>query len=93
MPVACSMVNCARVNSSRNRPVVVFEHGEPSRASYGAGPERVFDLLAGCGLAVSLLDEFLSGGPPLTRDGLKEQVDRGLHFYFVAHPPEVRPSA
>jgi hypothetical protein len=77
----------ARECLARNRPVVVFEHGEPSRASYGAGPERVFDLLAECGLAVSLLDEYLRGGGTLTRDALTEQVDRGLNFYFVAHSP------
>lgn len=77
----------ARECLMRDRPIVVFEHGEPSRASYGAGPERVFDLLAECGLTVSLLDQFLNGGAPLTRDGLREQVDRGLNFYFVAHPP------
>jgi len=76
----------ARECLTRDRPIVVFEHGEPSRVSYGAGPERVFDLLAECGLAVSLLDEYLNGGAPLSRAGLTEQVDRGLNFYFVAHP-------
>jgi FkbM family methyltransferase len=77
----------ARECLTRDRPIVVFEHGEPSRVSYGAGPGRVFDLLAGCGLAVSLLDAYLKGGAPLSRDGLAQQVDRGLNFYFVAHPP------
>jgi len=76
----------ARECLTRDRPIVVFEHGEPSRTSYGADAARVHDLLASCGLAVSLLDEFLRGGAPLTRDELAEQVDRGLNFYFVAHP-------
>jgi FkbM family methyltransferase len=78
----------ARECLTRDRPVVVFEHGEPSRRSYGADAARVHDLLIGCGLAVSLLDGFLRGAAPLTRDQLGEQVDRGLNFYFVAHPPE-----
>jgi FkbM family methyltransferase len=76
----------AREHLSRDRPVVVFEHGDTARKYYGAGSTAVFDVLAECGLKVSLLEQFLGSGPTLTRDELVHQVEDGLNFYFVAHP-------
>lgn len=70
----------------RDRPIVVFEHGTTSRRFYGAGSDVVFDLLAQAGLRISLLEEFLRGGPPLSQDSFVQQVEGGLNFYFVAHP-------
>jgi FkbM family methyltransferase len=70
----------------RHRPVVVFEHGTGSRCFYGIASDAVFDLLADAGLRVSRLQDYVEGGPSLSRAGIVRQVEDGLDFYFVAHP-------
>jgi len=76
----------ARECLRRDRPVVVFEHGVASDRLYHAGTRVVFDLFAEAGLQVSRLEDYLSGAPPLSRDGLVAQIEQGLNCYFVAHP-------
>lgn len=74
----------------RCRPIIVFEHGVGAADCYGTRPEHVYDLLCGdCGLKISLLEDWLSGRRPLSRDGFQEQFDKGLNYYFVAHPTSV----
>lgn len=77
----------ARRTLSRCRPFVVFEHGRGAAEHYGTRPEMVYDLCVGdCGLRISLLNDWLRGAAPLTRDQFVEQFDRRLNFYFLAHP-------
>lgn len=71
---------------ARNRPVVVFEHGLGGSDFYGTRPEAVYDLLADLGLRVGLLDVYLAGGPPLSRDDFVHQFDTNENYYFVAWP-------
>lgn len=69
---------------TRYRPLVVFEHGRPAAASYGASSGDIFDLLARSGLQVSLLPDWLASRPPLSRHQFCTQEH---DWYFVAHPP------
>jgi hypothetical protein len=47
----------------------------------------LFDLLAGAGLGISLLDRWLDGAPPMSRDDfLREKYEVGRHWMFVASP-------
>ena len=72
------------------RPIIVFEHGVGAADCYGTRPEHVYDLLCeDCGLKISLLEGWLSGRRPLSRDGFREQFDKGLNYYFVAHPTSI----
>lgn len=69
----------------RSRPVVVFEHGRPAAARYGATPEDLHDLLTGCGLRVWVLDDWVDGRAALTRDAfLREKYETRRHWMFVA---------
>lgn len=69
------------------RPLVVFEHALGGSDFYGTTPEVVHDFLVGsCGLRISLLESWLDGRPPLSREGLAEQFHSGANFYFLAHP-------
>lgn len=71
----------------RWQPVVVFEHGVRTSQPYGTTPEMLFDLLADCGLNVSLLDRWLAGAAPFTRQHfLDEKYDVRRHWMFVASP-------
>lgn len=72
----------------RCRPYVIFEHGLGAADCYGTRPEMVHDLLADCGLRVSLMQDWLSGGPgsPLDREAFAAQFDRAINYYFLAHP-------
>ena len=70
----------------RTRPVVVFECGLGGADLYGTQPSEVFDLLAGLGLRVSLLEHWLQRGPCLMRQDFESQFTKSLNYYFVAHP-------
>ena len=76
----------AEATLKRNRPIVIFEHGLGGTDCYDVRPEHVHDFLAGCGLSISLMEEFLADRPPLARDAFIDQFDAGRNFYFVAHP-------
>jgi FkbM family methyltransferase len=74
----------ARETLSRYKPYVLFEHGEAA-AQYDTQPEDIFDLLADCGLKISLLDKFLSGGPTLSKSGFAQISKSNSEFYFLGH--------
>jgi FkbM family methyltransferase len=72
------------------RPIILFEHGLGGSDCYGTRPEHVYDLLCGdCGLKVSLLEGWLNGRRALSRDNFREQFDKGLNYYFIAHPASI----
>jgi FkbM family methyltransferase len=68
---------------TRHQPYVAFEHGSPSVAAYGSTSAELFDFLVGkIGLRISLLDDWLAGRPPLSRDEFIAE----RNFFFLAHP-------
>jgi FkbM family methyltransferase len=70
----------------RTRPVIVFEHGLGASDHYGSSPEKLFDLLTGCGLHISLMISWLEHKPALTREQFKNIYDRNSDYYFIAYP-------
>ena len=71
----------------RNKPFVVLEHGEGSSILFGMTSENIYDMLVThCGLNISLLADWLSNKPPLTKHEFTTQ--QGC-WYFLAHPPGV----
>ncbi len=70
----------------RSRPVVLFETGLGGADEYGTQPEQVFDLLASAGLAISVMEYWLAGKPPLSRDEFLGQFRKGYNYFFMAHP-------
>lgn len=76
----------ARETIRRSRPIVVFEHGLGGTDFYGSTPEAVFTFFDELGMAVSLLEDFLSDRAPLTSGGFIQQYYDRLNYYFVAHP-------
>lgn len=76
----------ARQLLARCRPFVIFEHGLGASDYYGATPEQVFDLLSSCGLKVSTMKNWLSGGNELTREGFAQLYYEGEDYYFIAYP-------
>jgi FkbM family methyltransferase len=71
---------------TRWKPVVIFEHGLGASDLYGSTPEKLFDLLAGCGLKVSLLDRFMKKTPPFSREEFAAQYYNRVNYYFIAYP-------
>jgi FkbM family methyltransferase len=67
------------------RPVVVFEHGRGAANHYGTRPEQVYDLLAACGLRVTLMAAWLRGEADLTRAQFIAQFESGRNYYFMAY--------
>lgn len=70
----------------RSRPFIVFEHGLGAADHYGTRPEQVHDFFAALGLQVSTMGDWLDGRPPLSRAAMADQFDRGVNYYFLAHP-------
>jgi FkbM family methyltransferase len=74
------------VNTIRkSKPVIIFEHGLGAADCYGTAPEQVYDLLSEGGLYLSLMESWLKGDSPLTRQGFATRFYQG-EFYFMAHP-------
>jgi hypothetical protein len=67
-----------------NKPYVVFEHGRAAN-SYGTTPEQVFDLFRECAMHISLMSDWLSGRPALSKKEFISQFYDGKNFYFLAH--------
>ena len=70
---------------ARCKPVVIFEHGLGASELYGASPEQVYDLLAQCGLRVSLMSRFLKNAPPLSREAFCGHYYGKKNYYFIAY--------
>ncbi|MBK7937789.1 MAG: FkbM family methyltransferase [Lewinellaceae bacterium] len=70
---------------TRCKPVVIFEHGLGASELYGATPEQVYDLLAQCGLRVSLMDRFLHEGAPMSRETFCAHYYGKKNYYFIAY--------
>ena len=71
---------------SRDKPIIVFEHGLGASEYYGTKPEDVFDLLCNtCGLRISLLSNWLRGKPSLDLEALRDQYYHGRNYYYIAH--------
>ena len=66
-------------------PVVIFEHGLGASEFYGATPEGIFDLFAGCGMSVSLMSNWLKGLPPFTKEELSKEFHQRTNYYFIAY--------
>jgi FkbM family methyltransferase len=75
----------AKETLTRNKPVVIFEHGLGASELYGSTPEKVFALFQSCGLRVSLLDRFLNNAPPFTLEEFSAQYFKRLNYYFIAY--------
>ena len=72
---------------SKNRPVIVFEHGEAGFAYYGPTTLKIFDLLSDCGLQISFMKTWLNGGQPFTREEFLDAYHNSGHWYYMAHRP------
>lgn len=81
-----SVLQGAQETLGRTKPLVIFEHGLGGADHFGTRPEQVYDVLAGCGLRVSLMRDLLDGKPELSREDFVRQFDQHLNYYFAAHP-------
>lgn len=77
----------ARRTILRNRPLIVFEHGQGASEYYGTTPEKVYALLGGdYGLKINSLDRWLQGRPPFTRDQFLKQYYERHDCNYIAYP-------
>jgi FkbM family methyltransferase len=72
---------------TRNRPIIVFEHGLTSPWYYQIPSADVYDLLTQeAGVQVSLMRRWLADEPPLSRDQFVDEVSEARNYYFIAYP-------
>lgn len=72
---------------SRQRPVIVFEHGMLAPRYYGVTSEQIYQLLHGeLGLKVSTMARWLRGRPPLDAAAFVREVTIFGGYYYIAYP-------
>src|SRR6516225_8878701 len=71
---------------SRDKPIIVFEHGLGAADYYNTRPEQVFELLSSCGLCISSLSGFLRRRRSFTKKEFTKIFYNHIDYYFVAHP-------
>ena len=69
----------------RNKPLVLLETGMGGADEYNTTPEQLYDLLAGCGLSISILDYYLTNRPPFSREEFCGQFYKGYNWFFIAY--------
>lgn len=70
----------------RCHPVIVFEHGKGAAEFYATRPQHIYEFLQQeCGMQISLLDRYLKGLPPLSKQEFIRQYEEEVNFYFVAY--------
>lgn len=75
----------------KDQPVIVFEHSLDAAREYGALPEEIYDLLSEeGGLELSLMERWLMGEIPYTRQEFCRAGYSYAEFYFVAYPSYLR---
>lgn len=69
----------------RSRPMVLFEAGLGGADEYDATPEQFFDLFAECGLSLSLMEYFMQGKKPFSREEFCGQFYKHYNYFFIAY--------
>ena len=69
---------------SRDKPLLVFEHGIGGADIYDISPAKMYDLLAELNYTIYLLQDRLKDLSPLSRDEFIRQFNESLNYYFVA---------
>ena len=70
----------------RNRPLIVFEHGQGAADVYDYGPEELFGFVSALEMRISLLDAWLKKESSLSAHQFVEEYQSGRNYYFIAHP-------
>ena len=76
----------ARKTIARAKPTLIFEHGLGASDVYGSTPDKVFTLLAECGLRISTMQRWLANKPCLTEKEFAEHYYKKMDYYFIAYP-------
>jgi FkbM family methyltransferase len=74
----------ARETIARSEPVIIFEHGIGASDIYGTGPEEVHSFFTGLNFGIYLLETYLKGGKPFTKEEFISQYKDRKNFYFIA---------
>src|SRR5215475_9890377 len=71
----------------KDRPYIMFEHGQGSSEYYGTTPEKVYELLAEqCHLNINTLSNWLEGLSPLGQEEFSLIYNNGTAGNFLAYP-------
>jgi len=69
---------------TRNKPLVIFEHGKGASDRYGTKPEMILNLFNELDMQIYTLPAYLKNGQPLNLAMFDAEFERGENYYFVA---------
>lgn len=67
---------------TRNKPVIIFEHGLGASESNDATPTKLYNLLSDCELKVSILDNWFSTKKELSSGKFARQFSEKINYLF-----------
>lgn len=71
---------------TRNKPIIIFEHGLGASNHYKTTPDQVYDFLDQHGYKIYTLTNYLNQRDHLGKIEFQQQYFRLLNYYFVAIP-------
>jgi len=71
-----------------SQPAILFECGSEGGEIYNTTAEELYELLAGLGYSISILEYFLKNMPPFNRAEFLGQYEKGYNYFFIAYVPE-----
>lgn len=76
----------ARRTITKNKPVIIFEHGLGASNIYGTTPQQIFAFFKEVGLHISTLENWLKKSSHFTEDQFADQYFGRKNHYFIAYP-------
>lgn len=71
---------------SKDRPIVIFEHGLGAANHYDTTPRAVHEIFSGHSYELFLLGSWLESAPPLSAQQFVDQFEQQRNYYFLAAP-------
>jgi FkbM family methyltransferase len=69
----------------QNQPLIIYEQGKGGSDIYGTEPGVFFDFMKGFGYNISLMEYYLRGALPFSKEEYCLQFEKGYNFYFIAY--------
>lgn len=70
---------------SHYKPMIIYEQGKGGSDIYGTEPAVFFDYMSSFGYKISLMDYYLRGALPFSKEEYCFQFEKGYNFYFIAY--------
>jgi FkbM family methyltransferase len=79
------VVKGAAETLKRSKPIIIYEQGLGGADVYKTDPGDFFEWMAAIGYNISLMEYYLNGKQPLSKEEYCQQFWKGYNYYFIAY--------